>query len=183
MCGYKSICANEREQIRWQIHPKIMRFLYIILLSLVLMAGCSTPEGTLYLKPTPTATATATATASLSQPGLPVGTKSAAIATGIKLLEERGGVKWIEPPDAIFVEEMSYVDANRLIGLDEAQNDLWHPETRVWLVIFKGRWQLIPLDPAQAAPQPVTYDGCGQVLFTASGGELISMGDAVCPAG
>jgi hypothetical protein len=49
------------------------------------------------------------------------------------------------------------------------------------LVIFKGRWQLIPLDPAQAAPLPVSYEGCVFSVFTAQGASLIGMGDSVCP--
>ncbi len=122
------------------------------------------------------------ATLGLDSSGSPVETRLAAIAVGRKLLEAKGGVKWIESPRTVLAEEMSYAEANRRIGLGDAQYDLWPQETRVWFVIFQGRWQLIPLDPTQAAPLPVTYEGCVLSLFTATDASLISMGDSVCPA-
>jgi hypothetical protein len=83
----------------------------------------------------------------------------------------------------VFTEEVSYVEAQERLGVGEGQYDTWPRETRVWLVIFKGRWLLAPLDPNQAAPTPLEYEGCGFVLFTAKDGEWMAMGDAVCPAG
>jgi hypothetical protein len=77
---------------------------------------------------------------------------------------------------------MSYADAQKRLGVGEGQYDRWPPETKVWLVIFKGRWLLAPLDPNQASPTPVEYEGCGFTLFTARDGEWMAMGDAVCPA-
>jgi hypothetical protein len=64
---------------------------------------------------------------------------------------------------------MSYVDAQQRIGVGEGQYNLWSRETRVWLVVFKGQWT------------PVSYEGCLFLLFTAREGELMSMGDAICP--
>lgn len=149
-----------------------MRFLNLLLLSsvLILVAGCSAPATTSPLALTSNAT-----------PSFPVETKRDAIAVGNQILEEKGGIMWLETPEAVLVEEMSYVESIHWIGLDDAQYDHWPRETRVWLVVFKGRWQLVPLDPSQANPTPITYDGCGFVLFTASNGEFMAMGDAVCP--
>ena len=84
-----------------------------------------------------------------------------AIAVGGKLMEEKGGIQWLEAPTTALVKEMSYAEAVKLIGEQIAQNDLWPPDTKVWLVVFKGRWQLIPLDPNQANPEPLNYEGCG----------------------
>ena len=95
-------------------------------------------------------------------------------------MEERG-VVWLGTPNAAFAEEMSYAEANKRIGVGDGQYDLWPEETRVWLVVFKGRWQMTPIDPSQAAPQPLTYEGCALVLFTARDASLMTMGDAVCP--
>ena len=153
-----------------------MRILYLLLLScvLVLAAGCSKPEGTSYPAPVPDDTP------SLYPPESPVDTSPAAITIGTKLLEDKG-IIWIESPTVAFAEEMSYAEASERIGLGNTQYDLWPPETRVWFVIFNGRWQLIPLDPNQAAPQPLSYEGCLLLVFTAGEGEFLAMGDAVCP--
>lgn len=154
----------------------IMRFStkYLLSLLLIITTGCSAAEGVYDLTPTPAAAP--------GQPGDLVVTEHDAINFGSKLMEEKGGIQWIDAPTPVLVKEMSYVEAVNLIGEQIAQNDLWPGDTRVWLVVFKGRWQLIPLDPNQANPQPLTYEGCGFSLFTARNGELIAMGDFVCPA-
>jgi hypothetical protein len=154
-----------------------MRFLYgfLLLCPLVFIAGCTTPEGISRPEPTPD-----TAPGSY-QPGYLVKTKFDAISVGGTLFEEKGGIKWTESPNAVLAEEMSYADAVQWIGVSDGSYDLWPQETRVWLVVFKGQWLLIPLDPTQANPAPIHYEGCVFSLFTARDGELISMGDFVCP--
>jgi hypothetical protein len=121
-------------------------------------------------------------TPTLDQPGDLVATELDAIALGGKLLEEKGDFKWIDAPTTILSKEMLYTEAVQFIGEAVAQYDLWPRETKVWLVVFKGRWQLIPLDPNQENPQPLNYEGCIFSLFTAMKGEWIAMGDFVCPA-
>jgi hypothetical protein len=155
-----------------------MRFLSTLLLSslLILAAGCSAPQDTSDLTPTPSATPGS------YQPGSPVETRTDAITVASKLSEEPGGVQWIESPQTVFAEEMSYAKAVERLGVGEGEYDLWPPETRVWLVVFKGQWQLVPLDPSQASPQPLNYEGCAFVLFAARDGKWMAMGDAVCPS-
>jgi hypothetical protein len=97
------------------------------------------------------------------------------------LFEEKGGAQWIEPPQPVFVEEMSYAEAVERLGVGDGEYTLWTPETKVWLVVFKGQWEVVPLDPNQANPAPIRYEGCGFTVFTARAGEWISMGDATCP--
>lgn len=161
-----------------RIRLETMRFLYRLLFSsvLILAAGCSAPKDTSYKAPTPEATL------SLYRPGFPVETRLTAAAIGRQLLEAQEGFTWIESPKAVLAKEMSYADANRRIGLGDAQYDLWPEQTRVWFVIFKGRWKLIPLGPTQAPPLPVTYDGCLLLVFTVRDASLISTGDSICPA-
>ncbi len=161
----------------WRIRLAIMRFLSRLLLSslLILAAGCSAPKDISYLAPTPDATLGS------YPPGSPVETRTDAITLASKLFEEKGGIKWIESPRTILTEEMSYAEAQKWIGVGDAHYELWSPETQVWLVVFKGQWQLIPLDPTQAAPPSLGYEGCVFSLFTVRDGELISMGDSACP--
>lgn len=154
-----------------------MRLLYRLLLSsvLILVVGCSAQRDTSYVTPIPESTL------SVDRSGSSAETRLAAEAIGAQLLEAQTGFTWIEPPQTVVAVEMNYADANKQIGMNEPQYDLWPKETRVWLVVFKGRWDLVPLDPSQANPPPVTYEGCLIILFTAKDASLISAGDAVCP--
>ena len=161
----------------WWMRLAIMRLLTTLLFlgMLLLTAGCSAPKATPDAAPTPVATP------GPYQPGSPVETTADAVTVAGKLFVEKGGVQWTEPPQSVFAGEMSYAEAQERLGTGEGQYDTWPPETRVWLVIFKGHWQLTPLDPNQAAPTPLDYEGCGFTLFTATEGEWMAMGDAVCP--
>ena len=155
-----------------------MRFLPKFLLSILflLTASCSATKDVSFLTPTPAATPT------LDQPSDLVVTELDAITVGGKLFEEKGGIQWIDAPTTVLAKEMLYSEAVKLLGEGVAQYDLWPRETKVWLVAFKGQWQLIPLDPNQANPQPLNYEGCVFSLFTAAKGEWMAGGDFVCPS-
>ena len=155
-----------------------MRFLPKFLLSILFLstASCSATKDISDLTPTPAATPT------LDQPSDLVVTELHAITLGGKLFEEKGGIQWIDAPTTILAKEMLYTEAVKLIGEQVAEYDVWSGDTKVWLVVFKGRYELIPLDPNQANPQPVQYEGCVFSLFTAMQGEWMAGGDFVCPA-
>jgi hypothetical protein len=142
----------------------------------LLTASCSATKDVSFLTPTPAATPT------LDQPSDLVVTELDTITVGGKLFEEKGGIQWIDAPTTVLAKEMLYSEAVKLLGEGVAQYDLWPRETKVWLVVFKGQWQLIPLDPNQANPQPLNYEGCVFSLFTAVKGEWLAGGDFVCPA-
>ena len=127
-------------------------------------------------------TPTPAAVPTLDQPSDLVVTELDAITLGRKLFEEKGGIQWIEDPTIVLANEMLYTDAVKLLGEGVAQYEIWPRETKVWLVVFKGQYQLIPLDPNQANPQPLDYEGCVFSLFTAVKGEWMAGGDFVCPA-
>jgi len=127
-------------------------------------------------------TPTPAAVPTLDQPSDLVVTELDAITLGRKLFEEKGGIQWIEAPTIVLANEMLYTDAVKLLGEGVAQYEIWPRETKVWLVVFKGQYQLIPLDPNQANPQPLNYEGCVFSLFTAVKGEWMAGGDFVCPA-
>jgi len=127
-------------------------------------------------------TPTPAAVPTLDQPSDLVVTELDAITLGRKLFEEKGGIQWIEAPTIVLANEMLYTDAVKLLGEGVAQYEIWPRETKVWLVVFKGQYQLIPLDPNQANPQPLDYEGCVFSLFTAVKGEWMAGGDFVCPA-
>jgi hypothetical protein len=155
-----------------------MRFLPKFLFSILflLTASCSATKDVSTLAATPAANPAPV------QPGDLVATEPDAITYGGKLFEEKGGIQWTDAPTPVLAKEMSYTEAVKLLGVGVAQYDLWPRETKVWLVAFKGGWQLIPLDPNQENPQPLNCEGCVFSLFTALKGEWMAGGDFVCPA-
>lgn len=155
-----------------------MRFLPKFLLSILLLltASCSASKDISDRAPTPAATPTLDSSSNL------VATERDAITLGGQLFEEKGGIQWIDAPTTILAKELLYTEAVNLIGEQIAEYDLWSGDTKVWLVVFKGRYELIPLDPNQANPQSLQYEGCVFTLFTATKGEWMAGGDFVCPA-
>ena len=155
-----------------------MRFLCSLLLSsvLVLEAGCSAPPTITYLAPDPQPTPLKVPPASL------VVTNADAVNVARNVLE-KAGTRWLEPPTARVVEQMSYVEARRRVQvLGEADDALWPQDTPLWLVVLQGRWRLLPYGQTQGAPAPEIYQGCGYVLFTARDGTFVAAGDTPCPA-
>ena len=160
----------------WWMRQAMMRYRLLLTIWLVLTAGCSAKEAVSNPTPIPNATPV------LDQRGDLVVTELDAITLGGKLFEEKGGIQWIDAPTTVLAKEMLYTEAVNLIGEQVAEYDLWSGDTKVWLVVFQGRWELMPLDPNQANPQPLQYEGCVFSLFTAMSGEWMAGGDFVCPA-
>jgi hypothetical protein len=154
-----------------------MRTLHRFVLSglLMLAAGCSAQDAATVAASSPEPAAAVYAL------GSPVESPSEAAAAGRQILESAGGFTWIEGPRAVLAEPMSYEEAVARVGVGGGEYDRWPPSTPVWLVIFQGSWDLVPLDPSQAAPPPVRYEGCVMTVFTAADGTMMSMGDAICP--
>ena len=114
------------------------------------------------------------------RPGSSVTNTTEAEMAGRQLIE-RPLMHWIGVPRLALAEESSYADAAAKIGAADPEYANWAPDTRVWLTIFEGQWDLTPIDPNNPSPQPVRYEGCVLVVFQASNGEMISMGDSRCP--
>ncbi len=102
--------------------------------------------------------------------------------TAKQLLDAAYPPVWREGPTPAFVQQMTYAEARQVMPvLSEEGEQIWGAQTSVWLVIFKGRWQLLPYGQTQGPPAPTVYDGCLLVLFRASDGSPIANGDTVCP--
>ncbi|MFN8411717.1 MAG: hypothetical protein U0Z26_04965 [Anaerolineales bacterium] len=144
-----------------------MKFLYQLFLVSILFvtAGCSVSQNT----------------STVDSSGPLVKTNFDAVKVGNQILTGKGGIIWKEAPKVVMVQEMSYEEANGWIGLGFAEYDRWPAETRVWLVVFNGRWQLLSMGSPQNPPQLFSYEGCIFSLFTANDGEIMQIGDAVCP--
>jgi hypothetical protein len=146
----------------------------LILVASLLAAGCARP-----VEP-PRSASTNPPPAAAYELGGPVVNPQQAELAGRQLFE-RPGQSWLGHPKLVLAEEMEYQQAVRRIGVGEGQYDLWPEHTRVWLTVFQGRWQLMPMLPPGTLAAPNTFEGCVLVVFAAADGGFISMGDAVCP--
>ncbi len=147
---------------------------FMILVFAFALAGCAAPGGLA----TPTSLPQPTVAAVEVVPAQPGSADAAAI--GKRLLEVEG-FTWVGSPEAVLAEQMTYAEAAQKIPpmRDEApHNPLW-PDGRVWLVILRGQWDLVPMGPPGAPPN--RYQGCIMVLFTAADNQVVAAGDTLCP--
>ncbi len=104
------------------------------------------------------------------------------VATAKQLLDAAYPPVWLEGPTAVLTQQMTYAEARKWVpAMSPEGEQYWGSQTSVWLVIMKGRWQLLPYGQTQGPPAPTVYDGCLLVLFKAADGTLIANGDSLCP--
>ena len=152
-----------------------MRFVQSGLLfsALILTAGCSAVPTNPASGPSPQETPATNA------PGYAVATNAEAVNVGLRMVEATD-TRWLEPPKALVIQQMSLAEAHKAIPLLSEGGPL-PPETRVWLLVYQGRWQLGATGQTEGAPSPAIYEGCGFLLFTARDPAPIAGGDAACP--
>jgi hypothetical protein len=112
-------------------------------------------------------------------PGTAVESSAEAVAAAAQQLAAPG-FGWIGVPTPVLTELMTYAEARQRIGLGDGEDATRPAETQVWLVIFQGRWSVLPIGVPDAAP--VEYEGCLHAVLAAGDGTIIANGDAVCPA-
>ena len=133
-------------------------------LTLVLLLGCSTlagqdsaTEDTAYLTPVPRETLQA------YQFDTPIRNKmEAVIAARLSLDTTR--LEYTEELKVVLAEEMSFEDASRRVAqpgfLHVINTEEIPGDTKVWLVLFEGDWQMTgPAPEEPATPVPPTH-GC-----------------------
>src|SRR5512140_2479131 len=149
-----------------------MRCLYAVLLAAVLIVatGCSAPPAV--ASPVPTENSgRAASPATLAAP--PAGGNSEAVNTALSIYE-RDGTRWLEPPQAVYVKQMSYAEVHKLVPMHtDPQESGRDAGTQMWMVVFRGQWRLLPYGQTQGAPAPTVYQGCTFVVFTAAAGEVV----------
>ncbi len=147
----------------------------LFLCIVILTAGCSAYSTTTPVVPPPQATVD-------TSPMAPVPAGLNPVETARRLLDAAYPPVWLDGPTPALVQQMTFADARKVMPvLSEEAEQVWGRQTSVWLVIFKGRWQLLPYGQTQGPPAPTIYDGCLLVLFRASDGSPIANGDTVCP--
>ena len=154
-----------------------MRSLYALFLTgaLILATGCSAPRSVSVSTPVENAAPAAPA----GGPALTGNSEAVSVALRIY---EREGTRWLEPPQAVYVEQMSYADVHKMLPMSgDPQESGWAAETLMWMVVFRGQWRLLPYGQTQGAPAPTIYKGCTFVVFTAAADEVIMAGDTPCP--
>ncbi len=139
---------------------------------LISSGGCSAPADNAYLTPISDATIAA------YRPGPSVRTKLDAVLVG-RLQISSTRLDQVSTPRAIFVQEMTFAEANRKVTEPLPQSNPM--DSKVWLVIFQGTWQLMPPDPTHTVTPPPPYYGCVYALFYAEHAEPIADGGTSCP--
>ncbi len=141
---------------------------------LALAMGCSAPAAPVHVATTPASGPAANSPTSL------IASRSDAITRGMDLMQTEG-FRWLDGPRAVFVEPMTHEEARQYLPA-MGDSPLENSERPVWLVVYQGRWRLLPYGQTQGAPAPTIYDGCVFVLLAAQDGSILAGGDAVCPA-
>ncbi|NOH03273.1 MAG: hypothetical protein HND47_15595 [Chloroflexi bacterium] len=154
-------------------------FVFIMISSLFLIVGCSTVKDTTYLTPIPIETLSA------YSGGKPIQHKLDAVIVGQRMLwgsrtSNIGELK------VVFVDKITLTDALKKIGWTGRNWTKLSDNTKVWLVIFEGDWQLIfPVPGVEGEVVPTLeppYHGCEYSLFTASDGSPLAGGSIPCPS-
>jgi hypothetical protein len=145
-------------------------------LCLILLVSCAEiqapfpMEQQTYLTPIPESTLMA------YREGTPIGNKLQAVIAASALLSN-SPMENIQPPEVIYVQRISLAEAIKKTAKPGEQifEDI-PPQTPVWLVIFKGTWQVYPPVPGNTVLPP-PYHGCQYVWiaeanngYTATGG-------------
>jgi len=145
-----------------------------IAIAIILLMGCSTiagqgtaTEDTTYLTPIPRATLQA------YQFDTPIRNKMDAVIVA-RLSLDTTRLSYTEEPEVVFVEEMRLEDALkriaqpgflRVINTYEDKSG----DTKVWLVLFEGDWQMTSPPPEHpVTPEPPSH-GCVYIVIDATG--------------
>jgi hypothetical protein len=153
---------------RNRLPGKVVASTAIIVIGVVALAAVWTiaVENTAYLTPIPETTLSA------YREGGPVNSRlEAAIAARQFLGVPR--LKFAEEPKLLIAEAMTRAEAQERIdqwGLDVDLDG--QGQTRVWLVVFEGVWQVFPPDPGGTWTPPPPARGCNYVIFEAADGGM-----------
>jgi hypothetical protein len=135
-----------------RVENKFFQITLIVLISLIFLVSCSistpTPsmgasEDNAYLTPV------LESTLSAYREKWPITTKLDAVINASEYIYSTRMTFTQGPPKVIFTEEMTLVEAKRIVpknpGLVYSHEDR-PDDTKVWLVIFEGSWQIYPPD-------------------------------------
>ena len=107
------------------------------------LISTETPESNVYLTPIPKSTWEA------YREKRPLNTKYDAVLEATQYIYYSRMTFTQSPPRVVFAEEMTLVDAKNLIPKDPGEVYSYEDrpdDTKVWLVIFEGSWQIAPPD-------------------------------------
>jgi hypothetical protein len=135
----------------------------LCLILLVSCAGIQAPfqmEQPTYLTPIPESTLMA------YREGTPIGNKLQAVIAASALLSN-SPMENIQPPEVIYVQRITLAEAiKKTTKPGEQTFEDIPPQTPVWLVVFKGTWQVYPDSPGNTGTLPPPYHGCQSVWIT-----------------
>ncbi len=157
---------------------------WVILSMAILSTACSSSitgaqatEDTTYLTPVPETTLAA------YRPGSPIESRlQAVIAARASLATTR--LRYAETPEVVWAEEMKLEDAHKRAAQPGVSTYEDRPgDTKVWLVVFEGEWQVIPPDPLHTVTPPPPSHGCAYVILDATDSGRNEIGTMDCLSG
>ena len=162
---------------KWKVDG-ILRCWSLFIILLVSCAEIQAPfqmEQQTYLTPIPESTLMA------NREGTPIGSKLQAVIAASALLLN-SPMENIKPPEVMFVQQTTLAQAIKKTAKPgvETFEDI-HPQTPVWLVIFKGTWQVFPDSPGNTVTLPRLYQGCQYVWIAEANNGYMATGDIDCP--
>lgn len=156
-----------------------MRFSYILLFSLVAVLSSCTNKidnstDTTYLTPIPNATIVA------YRAGEPITNRLQAVIHARALIDTTR-LHYLEEPKVVSADEVTleYAKSQRL-SAPIYENDDRLGNTKVWLVVFQGVWQVIPPDPEHNITPGPPYEGCVLVIIDKKDIMRTELGTAKC---
>jgi hypothetical protein len=151
------------------------KYLGLLFLSLlVVSSGCSVAEDTTYLTPIPKATLSAINWEE------PITSKLQAVIVARAMLDTTR-LHYTEEPQVVSAEELRLEDAQKRIARPGGDASEERPgDTKVWLIIFEGDWQVIPPDPDHTiTPDPPSH-GCVFAILDANESARTEIGTMRC---
>ncbi len=144
----------------------------------LLSVGCSVTEDTVYRTPIPIETLSA------YKEGAPINNRLDAVIVGQRILWS-SRISYVDEIEVVFVEQMSLTQALKRIERTGPNWTKLSGDSKVWLVVFEGEWQLLFPPPSASDLHPTLeppYHGCRYSLFTANDGSYLAGGGILCPS-
>ena len=141
---------------------KIDKFLRCLSLCAILLAGCAEIPAPFQMQPQTYLTPIPESTLMAYREDTPISNKLQAVIAASALLSN-SPMENIQPPEVIYVQRITLEEAIQKTTKpgEQIYEDI-PPKTPVWLVIFKGTWQVYPPVPGNTVLPP-PYHGCQAV--------------------
>mgnify|MGYP005825777923 CR=1 FL=1 len=159
----------------------IYRTQICIILLLILLVSCTKLQAPFQVEDQTYRTPIPESTLKAYHSGTPIASKLQAVIAARDLLSSMR-MDNIQTPEVIDVQRITLAEAKKKANKPGEQTyEGISPDTPVWFVIFKGKWQVHPPSPGITATPPPPYQGCQYVWIAEANNGYAATGDIACP--